>query len=199
MALDRAVTDRRSRRAFLEIAGAGLAGASAAVLGACGDAGGGGDAGADPEAEFRDVEILNRALDLENMAVAAYTAGSALLSGPTLEGARRILEQEREHAQALSRTIRGLGVEPNRAKAPSAYNFPTPKGPQDVVKFAARLESSVIAAYIEAIPRLSDPKLRQTSAAIATDEAEHLTFLLQRQGKGPGFPAAFVTGEKQAR
>ena len=75
-----------SRRDFFRLAGLATAGGSVVFAAACGDdddSGGGSTAavmenGAGGE---RDVMILNAALDLENTAIAAYTAGAALLKG----------------------------------------------------------------------------------------------------------------------
>jgi hypothetical protein len=42
-----------------------------------------------------------------------------------------------------------------------------------------------VAAYVDAIPRLTASKLRQTAAAINTDEAEHISVLLAALGEQP--------------
>lgn len=200
MDLDQFLNDPRSRRAFFNRAGVGFVGGSAMLLAACGggDGGQGGQetGGGEGKSGSADVDILNSALDLENMAVAAYTAGAPLLKGEALRVGKQILGQEQEHADGLSQAIRQLGGTPNKAKPASAYNFPKLSSQRDVLRFANRLENTAIAAYIDAIPKLSDGKLRQTAAAITTNEAEHVTFLLQGLGQAPGVPSAFVTGRK---
>jgi hypothetical protein len=50
---------------------------------------------------------------------------------------------------------------------------------------------------VDAVPKLSDPKLRQTAAAINTNEAEHISVLLGALGKPP-VPDAYATGGKSA-
>lgn len=200
MDVDRFLHDPRSRRSLFVTAGGGFAGGAAVLLAACG---GGDDDGrtataVTQEAGSGDVEILNGAIDLENTAIAAYSAGAALLRGATLRAARTILEQETEHAQALAQAVTQLGGTPNRPKPTAEYQrmFPRLRRPVDVLRFAHDLENRAIAAYIDAIPRLSDGKLRQTAAAITTNEAEHVTFLRQGLGQEPGVPDAFVTGKR---
>lgn len=192
-----------SRRRLLGLAGLGLAGSASAVLAACGggEKGGGGGGGGlakttelEPEgtAASRDVVVLNSALDLENMAVAAYRAVLPLLTGAALNAGKAFLEHEREHADALTEAIRQLGGAPN--KPSRSYDFPRLAGPRAALGFAADLESTAIAAYIDALPRLTSPDLRGTAAAIVTDEAEHLSVLSGALGR-PQAPRAFVTGK----
>ena len=193
-----------SRRDFFRLAGLATAGGSVVFAAACGDdddSCGGSTAavmenGAGGE---RDVMILNAALDLENTAIAAYTAGAALLKGPVLATGKLFLAQEQEHAAGLAQAIRDLGGTPKKAKPAAAYakGFPKLRSQNDVLRFAVDLENTAVAAYVDAIPKLSDPKLRQTAAAINTNEAEHISVLLGALGKPP-VPDAYVTGGKSA-
>lgn len=191
----------RSRRAVLTAGAAGLAGASVGVLGGCGgdrqratrqDTGQ--EQGATGSA---DVDILNRALDVENVLVAAYRASVRVLGPRTRELGRLILEQEREHADGLAQTIRQLGGTPHRPKPASAYPFPRLRTQGDALRLVHRLENQSIAGYRQALPTLSEGKLRQTAAAILTTEAEHVTLLLQWLGERPGLPGALVTGRRR--
>ena len=98
MEFERFASDPLSRRRFLRAAGVATAGGgSAALLAACG--GGSGNA-KDKSAIAADIATLNRALDLENTAVAAYTAGAPLLKGGVIKLARELLGQDKEHADA---------------------------------------------------------------------------------------------------
>ncbi len=181
-----------SRRRLLQSSGVVLAGGSAVLLGACGDDDKTGVDDADAEQDEVDVEILNGALDLELMMVAAYKQGAALLKGATLQTVKGLLEQEQEHADALSGAIRDAGGEPNRAKA--RYDFPALRSSPDVLRFAVDLENTAVAAYIDALPKLTQGDLRGTAAAILTTEAEHIAVLRDALGLEP-VPQAFVTGE----
>jgi rubrerythrin len=190
--LDGRLREPLSRRRLLGMAGAGVVGASASLLAACGD-----DTKdrsfqkAPDESDAADVELLNSALDLELMVVAAYKAGAARLRGANLQVAKGFLEQEQEHADSLASAIRDAGGMPNGPK--SSYRFPRLRSQRDVLRFAVDLENTVIAAYIDALPKFSKADLRSTAAAIVTCEAEHISVLLGALGE-PQVPAAFVTG-----
>jgi rubrerythrin len=144
------------------------------------------------ESDEADVEILNSALDLELMAVAAYKAGAGRLKGELLQVAKLFLEHEQEHADGLAAAIKDADGVHNRAK--SSYDFQVLRTQADALRFAVDLENTAIAAYIDALPKLSQDDLRATAASIITNEAEHLSVLLDALGRDP-VPAAFVTGQ----
>lgn len=195
MDVDRFLRDPVSRRRFFRTSGVSVVGGSAIFLAACGSdssptkQGGGSKDGGGSAA---DVEILNSALDLELMAVAAYKAGAALLKGDVLDIGKKFLAQEQEHADGLSTAIRDMGGTANKAK--SSYDFPKLSSQDDVLKFAVDLENTAVAAYIDALPKLSSPQLRGTAAAICAAESEHIAVLLGALGR-PRVPKAFVTGK----
>jgi rubrerythrin len=184
--------DTLSRRRFFGIAGAGVAGVSGALLAGCGDDTKTAAARAAPdESDAADVELLNSMLDLELMVVEAYKAGAARLRGANLQTAKGFLEQEQEHADRLASAIRHAGGTPNGPK--SSYDFPRLRSQNAALRFAVGLESTVIAAYIDALPKFSQADLRSTATAIVTCEAEHMAVLLGALGD-PQTPAAFVVG-----
>jgi rubrerythrin len=190
MDLDHFLRYPQSRRRFFRMSGVSVAGASAALLAACSDDTKNPVSGPD-ESDLADVEILNAALDLELMAVAAYKAGAGRLRGERLQIVKVLLEQEQEHADGLGAAITDFEGQPNRAK--SAYDFPVLRTEADVLRFAIDLENTAIAAYIDALPKLSDRELRATAASIITNEAEHVSILLHSLGRDP-VPSAFVNG-----
>jgi rubrerythrin len=195
--------DLRSRRDLFRLAGLTTVGGSAAFLAACG-----GDGAEDQGTAARsagdgqgDVRILNAALDLENTAIAAYTAGATILKGDALAVGKQFLGHEQEHADGLKQAIRDLGGTPNKAKSADEYaqGFPRLRSQSDVIDFAIDLENMAIAAYIGAIPKLSSADLRQTGAAIVSNEAEHVSVLagaLQPSDAEAQVPDAFVTGKR---
>jgi rubrerythrin len=200
--VDESGRDPASRRSFLgRAAGASLAGCSAVLLAACGDGATGPGAASTADSGERapsgsagsrgDVRVLNYALAAEHLAIAAYTAGIPLLGGTALRDARWLLQQEHEHAAALQHAIRKLHGTP--APPRRSYDLGTPKSQADVLKLLNRIERTVIGTYIGAVPKLRDPRLRATAAAIATTEAEHVTVLLRALGHS-ALPSAFVTG-----
>lgn len=184
MDVQRLLRDPLSRRRFFSASGVAVGGGSAAFLAACG---GGGKK--EPSA---DVDILNSAINLENMAIAAYTAGAPMLTGEIRTLARQFLGQEKEHADALSQTVLQAGGRPDKPK--SNYDFAKFGTQQEVLRLVAVMEKVAIAAYIDALPKLSSGDLRATAASIVTDEAEHLAVLVGIMGE-PQVPSAFVVGK----
>ena len=190
MDIDGFLRDPLSRRRFFHMSGVSVAGGSAVFLSACGD-----DTKSPvvlpDESDAADVEILNSALDLELMAVAAYKAGAAHLKGDVLAVGKLFLEQEQEHADGLTSAIKDAGGIPNRAKR--SYDFPELRSQTDVLRFAVDLENTAIAAYIDALPKLGKGDLRATAAAIVANEAEHVAVLRGALGHEQ-VPDAFVVG-----
>lgn len=193
MDVDSFLRDSLSRRRFFRMSGISLAGGSAMFLAACGDDTKSPTASLGPdESDVADVEILNSALDLELMAVAAYKAGAAKLKGSALQAGKLFLEQEQEHADGLAAAIKDADGTPNRAK--SSYDLPRFASQEQVLRFAVVLENTAIAAYIDALPKLGKGDLRATAAAITSNEAEHLAVLLGALGEQQ-VPDAFVVGK----
>jgi rubrerythrin len=193
MDIDGFLRDPLSRRRLFGMAGVSAAGASAALLAGCGDDTKDPNTRTAPdESDTADVEMLNSVLDLELMVVEAYKTGAAHLSGRALRIAKGFLEQEQAHADALAAAIKDAGGTPNGPK--SHYDFPRLRSQRDALRFAVRLENTAIAAYIDALPKLSQRDLRATAAAIVTCEAEHVAVLLGALGE-PQAPRAFVLGQ----
>lgn len=197
MDIDGFLRDPLSRRRFFHMSGVSVVGSSAVFLAACGGddspKGAGAGAAAPKSGDEADVGILNSALDLEFTAVAAYKAGAKLLKGAVLDTGQKFLEHEQEHADGLQRAIKDLGGRPNRAK--SSYDFPALASQDDVLRFAVDLENTAVAAYIDALPKLSAGELRGTAASIVTNEAEHIAVLRDALGSDP-VPEAFVVGKR---
>jgi rubrerythrin len=188
MEFERFALDPVPRRRFFHAAGVATAGGSTAFLAACGGS------SAKPKnqtAIAADIAILNSAIDLENTAIAAYTAGAPLLKGQLLKLGRDFLRQEKQHADTLSTAVTQLGGHPSRPK--TAYNFPRVRTQRDVLLLANMIEHEAVAAYLDALPKLSSPDLRATVASIVTNDAEHISVLRGALGR-PQVPTAFVTG-----
>jgi bacterioferritin (cytochrome b1) len=197
MASDELLPDQPSRRAFLRTSGVGLVGASGLLLAGCG---GGSSAkskliaGSYPDAvRESDISILNGVLDLEYTAIAAYTAGIPLLSGHARGAAAQFLGHELSHASKLVSTIKGAGGKPH----PQAANYPltNPKDAAGVLDILNTTESSLVDAYLAAIPRLMPGWLRSVAAGILANEGQHISVLRALQGRRP-VPAAFVTASE---
>jgi rubrerythrin len=189
-----------SRRDLFRLAALGGTAASAVLLEACGgsktDAGNQADTSTSKKEDAqKDAALLNSALDLEHTALAAYTAIVPQLAGSARRLARGFLDQERDHAAELARTIEDLGGRPNRAKSAAAYRagFPPLGDAPAALRFAVDVEETAVAAYIAAIPKCSTGQLRATVASIVTNEAEHLALLRDALNEPP-VPGAFVAG-----
>lgn len=194
-----------NRRDFLRFAGLAVGAAGSVGFAACGGESNRAVTGVpDPKATpQRDRAILNGALTLENTAVAAYATGIPLLRGEVRRTAERFLAQEREHAKSLARQVRDMGGEPNRPKAPAEYRAAFPRLPDQAafLRFASDLENVAISAYAEGIPKLEDGRLRELTATIFSDEAQHVTVLLGARHDGNvrlAVPEPFVTGRVRA-
>lgn len=190
MDVDSFLRDPLSRRRLFKTAGVSVAGASAASLAACTDDTKTAPVGPD-ESDEADVEILNSALDLELMTVAAYKLAAGRLKGDALQIGKLLLEQEQEHVDGLAAAIADAGGTPNRAKA--TYDFPQLLTQRDALRFALDLENTAIAAYIDALPKLGKGDLRATASAIVANEAEHVSVVRDALGLEP-VPGAFVYG-----
>ena len=189
MEFERFLADPVSRRRFFHSAGVAVGGGSAAFLAACG----GSSKSKNETSTAADVSILNSAIDLENTAIAAYTAGAPLLKGEVLKLGREFLGQEKDHADTLSTAVSQLGGHPTRPKA--SYDFPHVRNQRDVLLLVNMIENTAIAAYLDALPKLSSPDLRATAASIVTTESEHASVLLGALGR-PQVPSAFVVGRR---
>jgi rubrerythrin len=182
--------DAISRRTLVRSSATALGAGSGALLAACGSRS---DRASSSGGGRGDVALLNSLLELEQLAIAAYTAGIGILRTRALGLGRRILQQEHDHANRLSVAIAlaaGTPVAPRER-----YDFPRVEAQADVLALGASIENAAIAAYIDAIPMLSTPDLRATAASIVTDDAEHLALLDAALGRDP-LPSALVAGRR---
>jgi Ferritin-like domain len=180
-----------TRRAFL---GAGFAAGGAVALGACG----GGDSlkrqlKHDPPLAETDVALLNHLVDLEYLAVAAYTAGLPLLKRPASRAAKQFLAQELGHADGISLLVREAGGKANKPR--QSYDLGNPRTPADVLRLLHEVETLQIGAYLNAIPRLGPAKLRQLTTQYFANDAQHISILRSLLGE-PALPAPFLTARQ---
>jgi hypothetical protein len=110
-----------------------------------------------------DAEVLSGLLERERRTLAAVTG---------VAGAGAIGRQDRQHVARLS-ALAGAAA-PGHASGPAA---------------AAKQEG--LFAYVEALPKLSDPDMRVLVMQIAASEAEHLSALRLADGVEP-VPDAFA-------
>jgi rubrerythrin len=153
-------------------------------------------------ASSHDEDILIAAIQLEQVAVLAYTT---VLEGKLLTPAfativRRFRDHEQAHVTVLTKALTDLGETPPpqaTAKDVDAVvkGLGDVRSQGDVVSFAIELELAAVAAYYDAHRTLLDGKLLQTGASIMANEAQHLVVLRQAVKQDP-VPRALETGEK---
>jgi hypothetical protein len=64
-----------------------------------------------------------------------------------------------------------------------------------VLSFLVDLETAAVAVYFDAMGKLGEARLLQTSATIMANHGQHLAILRRRAGR-TAVPNAFETGEK---
>lgn len=188
--------DGASRRALLSGAGATLSSVAAVAFAGCGRVAKTGHESVKTvprPIQRADVKILDRLLDLERHTVAAYTAGIPLLKRPDAKTAEQFLNEELQHTGELLSLIKAAkGKDPPRA---ASYDLGHPVDGAGVLALLHRLERAQIAAYLNAIPRLSPGSLRAAAASILANDAQHIAIIRLAQGMTP-IPSAFVTGSE---
>lgn len=198
------------RRAFLRTSGLVVVGGVA--LAACGDddadpaetgeppATSDSTTTAPPEAEGPtqgDVDLAIAAIQIENTAVAAYTAvadarGPDLQAAGVADAALLFRDHHVEHAGALNGLLTDNGADAvPEDQLFEGITLPTPEEIAslpitDIAAFARGLEDQAAQTYITAIPMLSLPALRQSLMSIGSIEAKHVAAYDIVLGGGPG-------------
>lgn len=185
MDADSLVGGSRRRRGF---------GRAAAVLAlilvaasGCGDSGRGAET--DPE-KGSDAEILNEALARELTLFDVYTRGRPFLRGSQLAVGRQLRAQEQEYVDAVTKAIRGLGGDTEAE--PEELDLIDVEDQAGLLALLHEIESSALAFYIDAAPRLYTSAPRTLDASLAAGHAQHLVVL--RQGLGLSAAAAVPEG-----
>lgn len=144
-----------------------------------------------PAARAGEVETLNAGLAIENRLIAAYTAVIPMLSGFAMSAAQQFLGQEVSHAGELAGLVREAKAMP--ALPASSYDLGSPRNTAQALALLHSIEGTMIAFYLDAIPRLPPGLVRATLASILANEGQHVAVLRVAQGEDP-VPSAFVTG-----
>jgi len=205
-ALEALRRDHTSRKRFLRMGGAGVAGALALTLAACGaeeeaqpsvaqTAEEAAKTVSEPDPGLKsfgsgDVGIANYALTLEHIETAFYekAVDSGVLSGEALELARRFGEQERDHVEALTQLIEQAGGKP--ASAPKT-RFPL-EDQRAILELAHTVEELGANAYLGQAARIESPEILAAALSIHSVEARHTAALAEAIGLPPA-PDTFAT------
>lgn len=76
-----------------------------------------------------------------------------------------------------------------------SYDLGQPRNEAELLLLLHSIEGGVVAAYLQAIPRLSQGKVRADVASILANEAQHVSVLRAKLRLSP-IPSALVTGRE---
>ena len=185
--------DDSSRKRFLRMmGGAGAASAFAIFVAACGDddesSNGGAGAGTQTEqdmgASAGDLEIVQYALTLEHLETDFYNAviDSGVITDKALaEVAVMIRDNEQDHVDTLTGTVKDLGGTPERPK--TNFDSVLEGGPDMVLETAATVENLGAAAYLGQAGRIRSKEILAAALSIHSVEARHAAALNSVVGK----------------
>jgi hypothetical protein len=140
-------------------------------------------------ASGKDVQILQTAASIENLAVATYSTALTLdfIGGssaiPTVKAfVEKTKSQHAEHAKAFNSAAKQLGGKSQKKPDPvllGVVNMAKPglKGPAEVVDLAIELENTAAATYVANTSALKSKSARSVTASIMGVEAQHLAIL----------------------
>ncbi len=198
-ALSERVADGASRKRFMQmVGGAGAATAFAALVAGCGS--GSKDdkskIGAnDPATQgSSDLAIVQYALLLELIEADFYkkVIASGEVKDPKLaELAKRIGENEQEHVDALSGTVKQLGS-PAVEKPKTKFDQVLAGGEAKILATAAMIENVGASAYLGQADKIMGEDILNAALAIHTVEARHAAALNDLAGNGVRGSGEFV-------
>jgi rubrerythrin len=178
--------DPSSRKRFLRMmGGAGAASAFAIFMAACGgdDEENGGGSGSQTREESQmaggaDLEIVQYALTLEHLETDFYNAvidAGVITDMALAETAMLIRDNEQEHVDALTQTVKDLGGKPERPK--TNFDSVLEGGPEMVLETAATVENLGAAAYLGQAGRIQSKEVLAAALAIHSVEGRHAAAL----------------------
>ena len=137
-----------------------------------------------------DIDILNFALTLEYLEAAFYkeAAGVKGLSSEVAGYVKTFGDEEQEHVDALTATIRDLGGMP--VEAPGVDFGDAFSSADKFIALAITLEDTGVSAYNGAAPMIESKDLLATAGGIVQVEARHAATIRYAAGEDPA-PEAF--------
>ncbi len=191
-AIHELVEDQGDRKRFLRMmGGAGAASAFAIFVAACGgdddesSGSAGGTTKTNAESAMRgDLEIVQYALTLEHLETDFYNSvidAGVITDRALAETAKLIRDNEQEHVDALTGTVKQLGGKPQRPK--TNFDAVIEGGPKMVLETAATVENLGAAAYLGQAGRIKSKEILAAALAIHSIEARHAAALNSVVGK----------------
>jgi rubrerythrin len=149
-----------------------------------------------------DIQALQTAASIENLAVSVYTTAAGL---PFIKNGNKTVAafitkttaQHTAHGQAFNAATTQAGGKPQNAPDPKYLAvvksmLPSIKTPADVVKLAITLEDVAAQTYTSYVSKVSDQTLRKLFASVAPVEAQHRSTLLAVQALLAGGDASLI-------
>ena len=132
-----------------------------------------------------DIDILNFALTLEYLEAAFYeeAAGVKGLSSEVAGYVKTFGDEEQEHVDALTATIRDLGGMP--VEAPGVDFGDAFSSADKFIALAITLEDTGVSAYNGAAPMIESKDLLATAGGIVQVEARHAAAIRYAAGEDP--------------
>jgi rubrerythrin len=193
-ALHELAEDPGDRKRFLRMmGGAGAASALAIFIAACGDdeessssssSSGSSTTMNNGGSTKGDLEIVQYALTLEHIETDFYNAviDSGVVKDKALaETAKMIRDNEQEHVDALTGTVKQLGGTPKRPK--TTFDAVLEGGEKMVLETAATVENLGAAAYLGQAGRIKSKEILAAALAIHSVEGRHAAALNSVVGK----------------
>ena len=151
-----------------------------------------------------DVQMLQTAASIENLAVATY--GTALTlpfiggatANPVVKAfAMKTMSQHQEHADAFNAAVTNLGGKAQKNPDPALLTVvnnakPTLTSPGPVVALALQLENGAAQTYVANTGAMSDANARKVTASVMGVEAQHAAILSAVQALVAGGAADLI-------
>jgi hypothetical protein len=145
-----------------------------------------------------DIDILNYALTLEYLEATFYSLGVKQVSGLSaadMKLAKELRDNENEHVDALSATVKKLGGKP---VAKPTFDFGGAfASPAAFLKTANVLEDTGVSAYNGAATSIKSVDVLAAAGGIVQVEARHAALIRLTRGKSPA-PLAFDKASEMA-
>jgi rubrerythrin len=149
-----------------------------------------------------DIQALQTAASIENLAVSVYTTAAGLSfikDGNKTVAAfiTKTTQQHQAHAQAFNAAATQAGGKAQNSPDPKydavvKQKLPSIKTPADVVALAITLEDVAAQTYTKNVSQVSDAQLRKLFASVAPVEAQHRSVLLAVQALLAGNDASLI-------